>query len=176
MPLCKEGMWLLIWPLDGIHRKTGKSYMIHIPFSTLIFLHADVVHAGCFSKLGNICLHCAFKDAGNPSGNTFLLPLDELLSIRNVGDLLQTVYSLCWEPEEQDYLPSFSVINDQAINYFREKYFMAQFNKVCEWRRPINRRPLYKRIKIRNISALHQIVYGTKSSIKPAIRTKSRKK
>ena len=63
-PLCKEGMWILIW--TGPHHEGEKPLLVHIPFGRMMLLKSDVVHSGCYGQSGNLRLHAVFRHRARP--------------------------------------------------------------------------------------------------------------
>ena len=96
LPLYKEGMWIRVWPQDGVQRIQCGPEFVHIPFGTVLFLRADVSHSGIYGSTGNIRLHCPFIPVDSPSETRILMYTDDYRH-----DNTEVIYHLC--PDEQEH-------------------------------------------------------------------------
>lgn len=133
LPLCSEGMWLIIWERDGISRLTSTGYYIHIPFGTVLFLCSDIVHSSIFGSPGNLCLHCAFQPISNTGDKTKFLRLDPKgPSSLTIRDLKKVVYARCRYLQEEDlFLP---ISADHNVHYFKNHYYLKDYFHYVEYR------------------------------------------
>ena len=121
-------MKLKIWPLDRIHCKRCKGYLIHIPFGTAFFLWSDVPHGGCYRCEGNIHFHCAFQCEDNVGDDRDLLYMDcDIKKTTEYGDQNCFIYSYC---DANIVNPDISipVVNDREVLYMQQKYYLVSWD------------------------------------------------